>query len=135
MANSKFTQGDLNSAITRMKLLKFFPGDPGARGALMELLATLCPHREALLWLTDTLINRVGEWPGPTELRGLLCTHYRPADGVEAYCGLPGWTARDMEQREIDRNDSHKALESGPQQVLRDRLAEVAPKLLEARKL
>lgn len=84
----KFTEADLRIANARLKLLMFYPSDPEAQGALMELLARMCPNREALTWLVDTMINRVGVWKGPTELRGVLCCKFAPADGIEAHSSV-----------------------------------------------
>jgi hypothetical protein len=90
--------------------MKFFPADPGAWAALAELLAKICPHREALEWLVTTLQNRVAEWPGAHAIRGLLCTRYEPDDGIDEYCTIPGFRPEDCEARHYEQ---HQALQSG----------------------
>ena len=104
MPIEKFSAKELDHAINRLRLMKFFPPDAAAHAALAELLAKICPHREALEWLVSTLQNHIAEWPGAHEVRGLLCTRYDAADGVDAWCSLPGFTAGDAEERYYDRH-------------------------------
>jgi hypothetical protein len=79
----KFTNEDLDGAISDLGMLKFFPSDPSVQGSIKAYLAKLCPHKEALRWLVATLVNQIGEWPGPAEVRRTLASRYRPADGDE----------------------------------------------------
>ena len=110
MADS-FGKADLHAANARLKMLSFYPPDPEAQAAVMELLARMCPHREALDWLVSTMIDKVGTWKGPTELRGVLCWRYPPADGIEAICTIAGFTPADGERLSIERHDGMKRLE------------------------
>jgi hypothetical protein len=128
---TKFTESNLRKAIDSLKLLKYFPADPAAHGALMELLTGMCPDLEALDWLVAELMNHVGEWPGPANVRGLLCQRCKPADGIETDCGIPGYTPADCEARAIREHQGRKALEIGSKQVLLERLVEFAPKMLD----
>jgi hypothetical protein len=89
-------------AVDELSLLKFFPADPAARRAIMRLLSRLIePGRlDQLTWLVQTMIDRVGTWNGPVELRGVYATRYKPADGIEASCAVtPGFTPDEMETR------------------------------------
>ena len=61
--------------------------------------------------LVAELVNHVGEWPGPAEVRGLLCTRYDAADRIDAYCNLPGYRAADCEARSLTEHEQHKAQE------------------------
>ena len=36
---------------------------------------------------------------GLAELRGLYCTKYRPADGIEAVCSIQGYTPAEVDER------------------------------------
>ncbi len=110
MTNS-FGRADLLAANARLKMLAFYPSDPEAQAAVMELLAKICPDREALEWLVDTMINKVGTWKGPTELRGVLCWRYPPADGVEADSSIRGFTPADGESLSIERHNELRQLE------------------------
>jgi hypothetical protein len=98
---------DLNDACDDLAMLPFFPHE--SRSAVMRLLAVMCPSREALKWLITETVNHVGKWPGPAELRGLLCTRYDAADGVDGYCSLPGYSAAEMEAKAIERHEQLKA--------------------------
>jgi hypothetical protein len=102
----KFTKQDLERACDNLAMLPFFPVE--ARAAVMRLLATMCPSKQALDWLITETVNRVAKWPGPAELRGLLCTRYDAADGVDGYCSLPGYSAAEMEAKAIERHEQLK---------------------------
>lgn len=108
---SKFNRKDIESALTKLAMLRYWPADPATRGQIGLLLAKMVPSMEALDWLVDTLLNRVGEWPGPKELRGLLCWKFRPADGIDAVCALPGFTPMDGEALYLEREQSWPELE------------------------
>lgn len=69
------------------------------RGSVVNYLARLCPHREALRWLVREVTDHVGKWPGPAEIRGILCTRFDPADGVDGYSTIAGYRPEDAEMR------------------------------------
>lgn len=99
MSNKKISQRELLAALDDLKMLKYFPADAGAQASVLHLLARMCPHREALDWLVSACVDNLSEWPGPSNLRGLLCTHFKPADGIERDCGIPGWRPADLEAK------------------------------------
>ena len=75
-----------------------FPTERGARKAIMGLLWRMVDTKEKLDWLTATMIDRVGTWHGPSELRGVYCTRFKPADGIEGICAIShGFTGADCE--------------------------------------
>ena len=98
----KFTLQDVQSAIAELSMLRYFPADEATRAAVGSLMVRMVPHREALLWLVRAMVDRVGEWKGPTELRGVLCWRYRPADGISAESACAGFTATDGERLSIE---------------------------------
>ena len=107
---ASFTPKDLSEAIEDLSICEFFPREPGAQAAIMRLLAKMCPHREALKWLVAAYTDKIGKWHGPAELRGVLCTRFRPADGIEAYSSLPGYTPEDSEAAYLEQ---HKQMKTG----------------------
>ena len=109
MPEEKFNQRDLERAATRLGMLRYWTAD--LRAPVMHLLAQICPHREALEWLVNELVNVVNEWPGPAEVRGLLCTRYDAADGIDGWCNLPGYRAEDYESRHLAEHDQRKSQE------------------------
>ena len=131
----KISKIDLDKALMRLSLLKYSRDQPVVQAALQEFLAQICPSREALEWLVSELVNKIGEWPGPADVRGLLCTMYKPADGIHVDCKIPGYRWQDFEDRAIERAQQYKVLEMGPQPILQQRIAEIAPKLLERGKM
>lgn len=104
-----FTPLDLVAVTDDFAMLRFFTGE--IRPSVIALLARMVPHKEALFWLRDVLINHIGYWPGPAEVRGLLCTRFEPADGVDQWCSLPGYTAQDGETRSLTKHEQLKAQE------------------------
>lgn len=117
----KITQADLKRAHQDLLMLAYYPQAAEAQAAIMRLLAKMCPHREALAWLTDTMVNRVGTWKGPAELRGVLCTRYRPADGIEMDSSVPGFTAADGEARSIEVHEERmRELEAMAPKLLKE---------------
>ncbi len=95
-------------------MLAFYPTDAGAQGAVMELLGKMCPSREALEWLVDQTVNKVGAWKGPAELRGVLCWKFKPADGVEADSSVPGFTLADGMRISTERHEELHQVEAAP---------------------
>lgn len=73
-------------AVGELAILRYFPADPVAREGIMRLLERMVSTPEQLRWLVDMMVDQVGEWQGPRELRGVFCTRYQPADGLEADC-------------------------------------------------
>jgi hypothetical protein len=101
---------DLELACDEFAMLEYWRSE--MRPAVMKLLANMCPNPKALRWLTAEVVNHVGKWPGPAELRGLLCTRYDPADGIDQWCSLPGYTAQDAEAKSIAEHEQRKMQES-----------------------
>jgi hypothetical protein len=55
---------------------------------------------DQLAWLVRTMVDKIGVWNGPVELRGLFCTRFKPADGIKANCtATMGFTPSDLESR------------------------------------
>ena len=105
MPHDKFTQADLKRAITRLSMLRFFPSDVDVRAEISRELARMVPSMQALEWLVDTMVTKVGSWYGPRELRGVLVTAFPSADGVDALCNeTPGFTGAELEGRYFQEN-------------------------------
>ena len=90
------TKYEMKSAMLQLSMLKFFP-QAEAQQAIAMYLAQICGNGDRLSWLVSQLVNHVGEWPGPAEVRGLLCSRFKPADGIEADCTLAGFSPSDGE--------------------------------------
>jgi hypothetical protein len=103
MAIEQKIQGvDLERAAKRLQMLKYFR--PEITAAVLDELEQMCPHRRALNWLIDEMVQRVGVWQGPTELRALLCSRFDPRDGVDA------WSNELATRAEQDHYERHKQL-------------------------
>lgn len=104
-----FTPDDLEIAANDLAMLMYFTSE--IRPSVIALLARICPHRRALRWLVDELVNHVGTWPGPKEVRGLLCTRFDAADGIDEYCGLPGYGPAEQEAKYLAQHEQRKIQE------------------------
>lgn len=71
-------------SIGKLSLLKFFPSDPDARTALVEMACAMVETDEEIEWLCRRALQIFNEWPGPNELRALYCSRYPAQDGVSA---------------------------------------------------
>ena len=67
-----------------LTLLRFFPSDENARAALVLLIGRMCSNEEQVRWLVQRTMALCNEWPGPLALRQILCSKFKPADGIEA---------------------------------------------------
>jgi len=103
----KFSQDDLGQACDDLGTIPYFPRE--SRSSVIFQLAKMCPHRRSLKWLVETALARCKGWPGMSELRGLLCTRFDAADGIdEPNCSIPGFTAEEAEMRHIEEHDNRK---------------------------
>ena len=65
------------------------------------------------------MIDRVGEWKGPKELRGIFCTRFKPRDGIEELSQTSGFTPEDSEMASIWESAERKRLEATPKRMAR----------------
>jgi len=104
----------IRKAAGELGMLKYFPSDPLAQAAVMALLERMVSTPEQLAWLVRTMIDEIGEWQGPVELRGVFCSRFRPMDGVEADCGPGGkFSPEALESRSAIGHEEHKLLGAG----------------------
>ena len=77
--------------VARMAALPFFPSkaDDDARISIATVLAACAANIEQAEWTVNRCLKIWDKWEGPHELRAVLCSKFRPADGVEAYSRLP----------------------------------------------
>ena len=120
----------IEEAVGRLSAIPFFPSSDGAVLEIMRQLKNMIggeivygsTPQERLDWLVAAAINGMRRWQGVPELRGLLCSRWKPADGIEAYSSLPGYTAEDSESLSLAEHRNHRTIEAG----------QALPKLLEA---
>lgn len=125
MPDKKFSKQDLELAWIDLQMLAFPPPE-AARAAVMDLLRRMCPHRMALRWLIDEVVNHVGKWPGTAELRGILCTRFDPADGIDQWSALPGYSAVDQEVKFLAGHQETKAAQKQLAPEARDMLRQLS---------
>jgi hypothetical protein len=69
-----------------LTLLRFFPADENGRAALVALVGRMCANEDQVRWLVQRTLALCNEWPGPVGLRQILCSKFKPADGISAGC-------------------------------------------------
>lgn len=99
--------------VGRLGMMKYFRADPIAQGEMARWLQKMVEREDQLEWLVATLIDHVGEWPGPKEVRGLLCSRFKPADGIEENTSIAGFTPADCEARNLEKSERYKQLDAG----------------------
>jgi hypothetical protein len=67
-----------------LTLLRFFPADENGRAALVALVGRMCSTEDQVRWLVKRTLALCNEWPGPVGLRQVLCSRFKPADGINA---------------------------------------------------
>jgi hypothetical protein len=65
--------------------MKFFPSDPDSRIGIGEEIIAMCSSIEQVDWLVKRLPKLFSDWPGMKEVRSVLCSRFKPADGIECY--------------------------------------------------
>ncbi len=118
------------AAVRRLSVIPFFPADADAREEIMNALEDMIggevlygsTPQQRLDWLVKAAVNVMRQWGGIPELRGILCSKWRPADRIEGFSSLPGYTAEDSRSLTLAEHRNQKAIEAG----------RTSPKLLEA---
>ena len=124
----KPTEKQIQAAVGRLGCLAFFPSDAAARGQIMRILARMVGTVDQLQWLCGTMVDQVGTWHGPMELRGVFCSRFKPADGVEASCVLtPGFTAMDSEAQSYLAHEERKSLNAAESKRMLESLRDDPP--------
>lgn len=131
-------------------LLAYFPQDPHGKAMIMQLVESLViprgiPDRKALFtaanrlgWLNEAMVNQVGEWKGAKELRGIYCSRFQPADGIEGETEHPQFCAAAGEARAamLESAKSPRLLEGATDPVSTDpQCRAIVEKLDEVKKL
>jgi hypothetical protein len=76
-------------AMQMLSVCRYFPAEEIPRAVIVKLLGNMVGDVNELDWLVSEMINQVGEWRGPVELRRLFLQRYAAADGVDPDAGFP----------------------------------------------
>lgn len=104
----------LEHMLSAFALLRFFPAsDAMARRELARQVCGFAATARQVEWLTNIVMSHYNDWPGISELRGIFCTRFRPADGIEtSLCGSSTYGAV-LEARGTATHEHYKAIEAG----------------------
>lgn len=105
------------AAVDQMALLQFFPSDAGTRKELLKLISEMCWNDEQVKWLAKRMITLFDQWPGPHELRAVLCSRWPAADGVDAVTKHSRYIEEGFPSERAGAGD-HLALNGTPQKAL-----------------
>jgi len=78
----------VNDLVCSMAGMRYFPSEPAARLALVELMRDLTDDEEKVRWLVKRMRTLYAEWPGEREMRAAFCSKYKPKDGINAYSSV-----------------------------------------------
>jgi hypothetical protein len=87
--------------------IQYFPADKATRVLIMHELERLVPTKSALDWIVEQFVRHIGQWYSVKELRGLLCAHCNPLDGIEVPCTIPGYSGDDAEQHWFEKQSAN----------------------------
>jgi hypothetical protein len=114
-------------AVDELGMLRMFPSTNGARLGIMKLLGRMVERKDQLDWLVSTMVNRVGEWRGPAEMRGVYCSRFKPFDGIEADCiNTPGFTPDEQEAKALAKHEEIKSLPPGKENDITREIVRIA---------
>jgi hypothetical protein len=92
----KPTQNEWMAALVELSTLRFFPSDERAQRAVVMQIGRFCDRSDGLAWLISEFLSRVGEWSGSFDARGIYCTQFAAADGVNVWCRIYGYRFWDL---------------------------------------
>jgi hypothetical protein len=127
----------IEAAVERLGVIPFFPSEGPARLEVMRVLEDMIgteivfrsTPQQRLDWLITAAINAMRQWGGIPGLRGLLCSRWKPADGIEAYSTLPGYSGEDSESLALEEHRNRKVIEAEERKPIE--AAKLRTKLLE----
>lgn len=102
------TAKQASESVARLAILTHFPGEAIARAELASMLIRMVSEPRQLEWLVTAFVDHIGAWHGPREMRAVFCTRFKPADGIEEWSAIPGFTAADSEREVIEAGSSFK---------------------------
>lgn len=75
--------------VGRLASLRYFPGEPAAREAIVDLLLSMCDSEQQAAWLVRRMTSGIyNEWPGLGEMRACYCSRFKPIDGIERHSSV-----------------------------------------------
>ena len=97
----KPSYSDIDAVVTAASDLGIpnFPSTAEGKSLLMRFIWQMVSNEKQLHWLLDEAFPRMRRFSLP-ELRGIFCTRFRPADGIEdTAMETPGFMPADIEHR------------------------------------
>lgn len=106
----------------RLNLIRFYPKDH--HDVILDDIAQFAGpecRAQRLQWLVSAARAAMKAEGWRDDLRGLWCTRFKPADGVEADCSLAGHTPADIENEKLLAHREVKTIEA--RKIILDELA------------
>lgn len=72
----------------RLGAMRFFPSDPNAQAAILQIACEMARSETQLEWLADRMLSLYNDWPGPMEMRACFCSKFQPKDGIERHSSV-----------------------------------------------
>jgi hypothetical protein len=77
------TEEEAYAAVMTLSVLPYFPAGQAAHMVVADLIMRMCNTGEQAQWLVRRAMDLWSKWEGPRELRGLMCSRFKPKDGIE----------------------------------------------------
>jgi len=84
--NGQIDKGSLAAAVRGLSVMAYFPSDPMAQTVIGDAVKAMCPSIDSLRYLVRRACELYRSWDkcGIPGLRQIVCTKFRPADGIES---------------------------------------------------
>lgn len=116
----KPTAIEISQAVLAMaEVVPFFPRTEVGQEVIIHALESFVGSKRGLDWLTNRAVA-FEKWRGISDLRGVYCSAFEPADGVYGVPETPGYSAEDCERDYYQREAAETArrIEGWKQQLL-----------------
>jgi len=82
----RIDERSLAQAVKALSVLAFFPVESAALAVIGEALSSMCPNVPSLRYVVSRACTLYRSWDkcGIPGLRQIVCSRYRPADGIES---------------------------------------------------
>lgn len=104
-------------------IIPFFPSNELSKLLLAQIIHKFVNTADELSWLVVTACNNMRDWDrsgGVVELRGIFCTKFSPADGIQTHSTSAGFSSEDCEARalELEIKENERRFQEYQQQAL-----------------
>jgi len=75
--------------IAELGMLPFFPTEQNARTGVIGIVCSMADDNHQVDWIIRRCLQLWSKWEGPSELRAVFCSKFKPKDGIDVFSQLP----------------------------------------------